>query len=405
MRPCEQLESRVLFSSGGVDHSFGVNGEVAATANYSPYGIVVETGGKFIVCGSAGSTSTDTQGFLLEYGPNGQLEQNFGSDGKVSMDFGGEPANIVSVTSEKNGDILAIATDSTDGSFVARFTPEGKLDTTFGKSGKLIMPAQAAAEQVKLAGNGQIVVSASYDLAPNTIEPLGFRPLEPMFLRYGANGRPDVSFGEAGVELTNFGEGYFVSDFRILGNNKIDAVVVQNPGVALSGPRSAMLVRYDANGSLDTSFDKTGKMSIPDGNTWQFEKNGSILSSTGSGLPTIAHDSSSGAPDANFGAGGQTTIIFGGTLPYTSPTLFTNFETVVEPNGKLLVAGTGSPPSSGSFAVFARLNANGTVDMTFGNHGTLANDFAENDAVATVVVDGRRLLVLDQLGNIFAYGL
>src|SRR5262249_20350957 len=77
-----------------------------------------------------------------------------------------------------------------------------------------------------------------------------------------------------------------------------------------------------------------------------------------------------GALDTSFGSGGKKTINFGGTdIPRV---------VLVQPNGRIVVAGGGGP--SGSFCV-VRLRTNGTLDTTFGSGGKRIVDFGgENDS-------------------------
>jgi uncharacterized delta-60 repeat protein len=72
--------------------------------------------------------------------------------------------------------------------------------------------------------------------------------------------------------------------------------------------------------------------------------------------------------DASFGAGGKTTIDFGGIdVPRV---------VLVQPNGRIIVGGAGGPASS--FCV-VRLRTNGTLDPTFGPGGKRIIDFGGND--------------------------
>ena len=75
-----------------------------------------------------------------------------------------------------------------------------------------------------------------------------------------------------------------------------------------------------------------------------------------------------GALDTSFGSGGKKTINFGGT---DDPRVV-----LVQPNGRIVVAGGGAAASS--FCV-VRLRTNGTLDTTFGSGGKKVIDFGGDD--------------------------
>lgn len=94
-----------------------------------------------------------------------------------------------------------------------------------------------------------------------------------------------------------------------------------------------------------------------------------------------------GALDTSFGSGGKKTINFGGT---DAPRVV-----LVQPNGRIVVAGGGG--ASSSFCV-VRLRTNGTLDTTFGSGGKRVVDFGgDNDSAfgGALQADGRIVLAGD----------
>lgn len=91
--------------------------------------------------------------------------------------------------------------------------------------------------------------------------------------------------------------------------------------------------------------------------------------------------------DTSFGSGGKKTINFGGT---DDPRVV-----LVQPNGRIVVAGGGAAASS--FCV-VRLRTNGTLDTTFGSGGKKVIDFGgEDESVfgAALQADGKIVLAGD----------
>jgi uncharacterized delta-60 repeat protein len=92
--------------------------------------------------------------------------------------------------------------------------------------------------------------------------------------------------------------------------------------------------------------------------------------------------------DTTFGTGGKKTVNFGGTdVPNV---------VLVQPNGRIVVAGGGGP--AGSFCVVRLRAANGTLDPTFGSGGKRTIDFGGDDEGvygAALQPDGKIVLAGD----------
>ncbi len=132
----------------------------------------------------------------------------------------------------------------------------GDLDLSFGSGGKVITPVGSSydyAYSVAIQADGKIVAAgysdngANYDFA---------------VVRYNTDGTLDTSFGGTGKVVTavgNFGSG--ASSVAIQADGKI--VVA---GSSYNGANDDFaVVRYNTNGSLDTSFNGTGKVTTPIG--------------------------------------------------------------------------------------------------------------------------------------------
>ena len=81
----------------------------------------------------------------------------------------------------------------------------------------------------------------------------------------------------------------------------------------------------------------------------------------------LARFRADGTLDSTFGAGGRTTLNLG----------YRDIASglIQQPDGKLVVAGTTTNSSGSDRMVFARFNADGTIDTTFGTGGTTTVDF------------------------------
>src|SRR5205823_7146377 len=107
-----------------------------------------------IVTGSSSSTSTGSQFALARYLANGSLDTSFGSKGNVTTTFG-RWAWINAVAIQPDGKVVAVGgTQSTyfnNGGVtdlaLARYNPDGSLDTSFGSGGKAVTDAGGRFEE------------------------------------------------------------------------------------------------------------------------------------------------------------------------------------------------------------------------------------------------------------------
>jgi uncharacterized delta-60 repeat protein len=209
--------------------------------------VALQGDGKIVVVGGAGGSDFA----LARYNPNGSLDTSFSGDGKQTTDFGGgDFADGVAL--QGDGRIIAVGSSAPDGGgrdfALARYNPNGSLDTSFSGDGKQTTDfgSFSGAAGVAIQGDGKIV--AVGDAGGGTV---GF---DFGLARYNANGTLDTSFSGDGKQTTDFGRSSGAAGVAIQGDGKIVAV-----GATSSSPYDFALARYNLNGSLDTSFSGDGK--------------------------------------------------------------------------------------------------------------------------------------------------
>ncbi len=201
----EFLEDRCLLAAGDLDLSFGVGGKVRTTFGSFPefsHAVALQADGKIVLAGYA-SNGSKNQFAVSRYNADGSLDMSFDGDGKVTTDFGG-------------------------------------LDE-FGFG-------------VEVQADGKIVVAGTVFR--------GGTKHEIAVARFNPNGSLDNSFDGDGRLTTAIGT---VSEWGL-------NVAVQPDGRILVSGQSyngsndnVSLVRYNTNGSLDSSFDGDGKVTTPIG--------------------------------------------------------------------------------------------------------------------------------------------
>ncbi|RZJ30339.1 MAG: hypothetical protein EOO48_05190, partial [Flavobacterium sp.] len=126
------------------------------------------------------------------------------------------------------------------------FGQSGELDTNFGVGGFLITPDLGTGGKIAVMPDDRIVMIGGHS--------------EFNVIRLMPDGTPDNSFGTAGVSSVNFGdEDDDAWDVAVQPDGKIVILGVID-GDPTTNNQSFGVARLNADGSLDTSFNGTGKL-------------------------------------------------------------------------------------------------------------------------------------------------
>jgi uncharacterized delta-60 repeat protein len=314
----------------------------------------------------------------------GDLDPSFGTGGLVTTDFGGRGDFGLAVAVQPDGKIVTVGNSSAVGVFsvsfaLSRHNPDGTLDTTFGSGGTVLTSFGgnlSAAADVAIQPDGKLVA-------------VGIANGDFGVARYTADGSLDSTFGNGGLVTTDFG-----------GSDQANGVALQSDGkIVVVGPLggSIGIARYNPNGSLDATFGIGGKV-VTAGYAGAFDvavtSTNKVVVAGGTGVfPFGAGDllvlryNMDGSLDSSFGSGGIATTDFGGSD--------TAFAVALAGDGKIVAAGsTEAAGAPGDFAV-ARYNPDGSPDRSFGNGGHVTTDVASgsNDTGNGVVVQGDHITV------------
>ena len=248
----------------------------------------------------------------------------------------------------------------------------GVLDPTFGNAGIVlteISPNNNYGEAVAVQADGKIVV-AGYAGAPSTYKMA--------VARYNTDGSLDTSFGTNGT--LNFPVGTaksYVTGIAIQADGKI--VLGGYTWDNISGDFA--LVRLNADGSFDNSFGNNGIVIVDSGDNEVAEvvtvlDDGKILlAGSNEDNFAIAKFNADGSLDNSFGANGWSVIIFDASVTFVK-------DLAMQIDGKILLGGLLQSNNLYKMAA-ARINADGSLDNSFGTNGKVffnignSNDFAE----------------------------
>jgi uncharacterized delta-60 repeat protein len=343
----ELLEDRCLLSAGALDATFNPTGNPPGTVTTSltsardiAYVPLAQPDGKIVAAGDVlAGTRGNWEFGVARYSADGSLDSSFGSGGTALAAFAhsaygwaaalypkvgtANDGKIVVegwtyVSSKKGftGDVLALA----------RFNTNGTLDSTFGSGGEVTTAFPSVGS---VTSRGVVITSTGKIVA------VGDNGTDYVLARYNANGTLDPTFGTGGTVTTAFTSGTYEENLAQQPDGKL--VVVGETG------SSWQLVRYNVNGTLDSSFG-----------------NGGVVVTAGS---TVANTK--------------------------AVAIYPNAGTAND--GKIIVAGTVKPGNYQEFAV-NRYNPDGSLDTTWGGSGEVTTAIsANNDQAGGVAIqsDGK----------------
>jgi len=320
-------------------------------------------------CGGGGSTPTPAASEIITpvtVTPPGSLDSTFGTGGIVTTPIGSNDAYAYALVIQSDGRILA-AGYYADGSYydfaLVRYNTNGSLDTTFGTGGIVttsVGSGNAIANALGIQSDGRILAAGSFYNGSNDNFAL---------VRYNTDGSLDTTFGTGGIVTTPVGSGY--AGAYALGIASDGRIVVA--GYCADGSDyDFALVRYNTNGSLDTTFGTGGIVITPMGSGYDIAyalgigSDGRILAAGSSHYGSnynfaLARYNTDGSLDTTFGTGGIVTTSIG---IGDSEALALG----IGSDGRILAAGKSPDGSNYDFAL-ARYNTDGSLDTTFGTGG------------------------------------
>jgi len=375
-------------SSGSLDLSFGTGGVAVGSFYHGISSAALMSDGKIAIVGYVQPVqNSNKKDFALGiYNSAGNLFQDIHTpistnhdfahavsvqtDGKIILGGGSNcSANTSSYFYEEEAylcSLLALVRYNSDGSLDGSFGIGGKATTTIpGSSGSMITG-------LAIQSDGKIVVTGSFNYNS------GGDKSKFLIARYTTSGQLDGTFGSGGVVTTQLGSETW---------NESHSIKIQNDGKILvaglsaafywSGNANFALVRYNTNGTLDTSFDGDGiaTTSLGTGDDVAFDleiqsDDKIILAGKtyyedyygGNTAFGLVRYNSNGSLDNSFGSLGKVTINFNSNNVY-NPNFA--YSLAIQADNKIIVGGSYEPPFYRTLAI-TRLNTDGSVDNSFG---------------------------------------
>ncbi|MFL5244963.1 MAG: hypothetical protein ACJ8FY_22910 [Gemmataceae bacterium] len=420
-----------LNADGSLDTSFGNGGE-AVVPQFSNFfyqndtlaGVALDSSGQIVLVGTANgySSSSFTNTSLIAIArlhSDASLDGSFGSGGQVLLPhfsdyyYASEIASGVALDSSGHivvaGSSYGFFSDNYGNRTVAaRLNNDGSLDSSFGAGGETAVTqfgpvggyendydagvALDSSGGIVLAGTAGAYFSANYSSLFAVT-------------RLNSDGSLDANFGVSGQALVpQFGSSATESDSAVA--EGLDS----SGNIIVTGTADNSLIavtRLNATGALDAGWGHAGQVTAgvtgpsndqasdmtitqPDGKI--------ILVGTSQapgayvGRPVVTRFNPDGSLDSTFGSGG-TSFYANNSNVSLAPVAAT-----VDSQGHIIIAGTFSDYLGNRLAV-VRLNADGSLDTSFGNGGeTVIGPFGdspyETDYAPSVTVDASGRIVV-----------
>jgi uncharacterized delta-60 repeat protein len=377
-------------ATGTLDTSFGRDGKVTTSFGVAgsdrAHAVAIQPDGKIVAAGYA-YNGRYLDFALSRYNSDGSPDTSFGVDGRLISGVFPSAWGIYAVATQPDGRIL-VAGDALGYFAIGRYESAGAVDTTFANDGIAMVWDSftdfGSAEGIALQADGKIVVTGYADIGG----PRGFA-----VVRLNPDGTLDTTFGASGTVTTPIGS---LDDAH--------SVVIQADGkIVVAGyaykdfNRAFALVRYNSDGSLDTTFDGDGKVTTPVGISSELyslalQADGKIVAAGRAeirGKPAefaLARFNPDGSLDTSFDGDGTARLQIGNEGSYA-------YAVAIQRDGKILVAGS-ARNGNWDFAL-VRLNPDGSLDTTFNDGGITFTPFgAGTDEARALAIqpDGKMVL-------------
>jgi uncharacterized delta-60 repeat protein len=323
------------------------------------YALAIQPDGKLVATGFSTSSTTPDFGVARytshghldrRFGAGGTVVTAFGGSGNADV------ANAVSIDS--NGKVLVAGYSDASGSSdfaLARYNPDGTRDSTFNSTGTVVTDFSGSgsvdvATAVAIDSNGKIVVAGLSDAS-------GI-PYDFALARYNPDGTLDSAFNSTGKVLTDFSESGSVDVARALAIQSDGKIVAAGYSNAGGISNDFALARYNPDGTLDSSFNSTGTVvtdfsgsgSQDEGSAVAIQSDGKIVAAgmlfvneKNADFALARYNPDDGSLDSTFNSTGKVLTDVGG--------VDVAYALAIQSDGKIVAAGFSDVSGTSDFAI------------------------------------------------------
>lgn len=346
----------------------------------------------------------------------GDYDPSFGIGGSTEFQFDGLKI-INRIAIQKDGKILVAGYavfNQTYRLVLRRHNSDGSLDTSFGVNGEAVERILPGFKYIQLTSPSEIALQSDGSIL------VGGRRADDngSFLgnsvwRFGNSGYLDKTFDGIGrKDLSGTATPISVKMMTDGNNNsKILILTTDHPNLTSGGPFS-FLARLNLTGSYDTSFGNAGTIKIS-GGYYDIATYKPNLSLSGESIYVAGSENRNNLTALRFRADGSPDTAFGN---FGKITLTVNYEinhsfkkVVVQPDGKVLLAGTFENPTIRYRDFVVRVNNHGVFDQQFGtstisgNIGAIFNPNAYDATNRDMGLQSDGKIIVGRSSSTFSY--
>jgi uncharacterized delta-60 repeat protein len=360
--------------AGTADGSFGSGGFVTLSGDGAT-GMVVDPQGRLVITGTSRDGGGSTNVTVWRLLPDGTADATFGTAGRFRMTgtaFGSSYDAGQAVIVDHAGRIVVAGQSNNTWPInlaLWRLTPDGALDTTFHRTGSLVMTNTTGG-------------SAGYDYPYALVEDAGLGYLVTGFSKFSETG----SKSQLDMVLWRFTE-----------SGDLDASGFGAPAGFVKASRTA-------GGAADNYWDQGSGLALDSLGRIVVAgfSNTAVLDQWGTPRPALAlwRFSSAGQPDATFGTGGA--VVVSGSAGATGAGVWDSASSVaIDGQDRIVAAGVSYAPASVGNVGLWRFASDGTADPTFNGTGFFGRT---GTAAAGGTYDYAAALALDASGRAVTTG-
>jgi uncharacterized delta-60 repeat protein len=335
----EPFSAHAVDPDGAVDPTFlsgsGPNGNV--------YALALQPDGKVLIGGDFTTFNVTARNRIARLNTDGSLDTSFDPGS-------GANGNVYAIAVQADGKVLIAGDFTTYNGFlrnyIARLNADGTLDVSFLNIG---FGANASVSALAVQPDGKVLIGGNFTTYNGTARN--------RIARLNADSTLDASFLNIGSGSSNY--------VRAIALQPDGKVLIGGGFLSYNGTARNRIARLNADGSLDLGFNP-GSGANSTLYTLALQPDGNVL--IGGGFTTfnvtarnrIARLNTDGALDASFlnvGSGANASV----------------YAIAVQPDGKVLIAGSFTSYNGTARNRIARLNTDGTLDASFLNTPTGAN--------------------------------
>jgi uncharacterized delta-60 repeat protein len=384
--------------NGSLDESFDSDGakRILWSSESSPYAsLILQPDGALIIGGRKGTLGDDGKMELIRCLPDGSEDLSFDQDGHLQIPIGRSDDHGMASAFQPDGRTLVAGNVSLGTGYciaVARYNAVGALDRSFAQGGIvkycLDLDGRPGAQPVPRVSKLLLQPDGKFLVVGHLASfPLGPPATDFLLVRFNPDGSLDTTFGNGGKVTTDFFGRNDVARSAVLQPD--GRIVVVGYGTTTNENKRIAVARYQNDGSLDLTFNSTGYLLI--GLNGIINQEAADMALQPDGKVLLAGQVDSNLAVFRLNIDGSLDLTFN-SIGYFRAIGNPGASIGLQPDGKIVVS-TASYTNTSDFDI-TRLTQSGTLDNSFGNNGWTFTSIGGGDSPVRMAVQQNGKLIV-----------